>query len=91
MKTAAKLAPVTPDIIGRISELLKLYNSRICQVILGSQPKKSASDIALAAQSLGLIMSAIGYVKKGFATLLSTKQLPLLNDFDRIVRVSLPN
>ena len=47
----------------------------------------TARHIALAAQSLGIVIAIIPYIKKGISQFLPSKQQVLLNDFDRIHRV----
>ncbi|KAI8924687.1 hypothetical protein BC831DRAFT_464348 [Entophlyctis helioformis] len=93
MRCAESLAVLTTDVLNRINELLKLFNSRTCQVILGAGAMRSAGlknitarHIALASQSLGIVIAMIPYLKTGFAALLPPKQQVLLGDFDRILR-----
>ncbi|EGF78134.1 hypothetical protein BATDEDRAFT_90790 [Batrachochytrium dendrobatidis JAM81] len=90
---AESLPVLTTDVLNRILELLKLFNSRVCQVILGAGAMQSAGlksitarHIALAAQSIGVIIAIIPYIRKGISRLLSPKQQVLLSDFDRILR-----
>nr|KAJ3421355.1 hypothetical protein HK105_003773 [Polyrhizophydium stewartii] len=93
MTCAESLSVLTTDVLNRILELLKLFNSRVCQVILGAGAMRSAGlknitarHIALAAQSLGVVIAIIPYVKNGISRLLPPKQQVLLGDFDRILR-----
>lgn len=85
------ISPLSPDILNRVFEILKVFNSRTCQVILGGGAVRSAGlksisarHIALASQSLGVIIAIIPYVRTGISVFISPKQQMLLNDFDRI-------
>eukprot|EP00842_Homolaphlyctis_polyrhiza_P003858 jgi/Hompol1/4473/HPOL_001732-RA len=93
MRCAENLPVLATDVLNRILELLKLYNSRTCQVILGAGAMRSAGlknitarHIALAAQSIGVVLAILPYLKDGISRLLPQKQQVLLGDFDRIIR-----
>ncbi|KAH6569548.1 hypothetical protein BASA62_004714 [Batrachochytrium salamandrivorans] len=93
MNCAEKLPVLTTDVLNRILELLKLFNSRVCQVILGAGAMQSAGlrsitarHIALASQTIGTVIAIIPYIRNGMSRLLSSKQQILLTDFDRILR-----
>jgi Vps54-like protein len=45
----------------------------------------TAKHISLTAQSLGLVMAIIPYIKTGVAQYLNPRQINLLNDFDKII------
>lgn len=45
----------------------------------------TAKHISLTAQSLGLVMAIIPYIKTGVAQYLNPRQVNLLNDFEKIV------
>jgi vacuolar protein sorting-associated protein 54 len=92
VQCAKNIPSLAPEVLNRIYELLKLFNSRTCQLILGSGAMRSAGleritakHIALASQSLGLVMAVIPYIKTGISNLLNLKQHVLLVDFDRII------
>ncbi|KAI8854401.1 Vps54-like protein-domain-containing protein [Chytridium lagenaria] len=84
---------ISTEVLNRLIELLKLFNSKTCQVILGAGATKSAGlkninagHIALAAQSLGLVVALIPYVKQVVEKYLPVKQQILTSDFDRIAK-----
>ncbi|KAJ3416012.1 hypothetical protein HDV05_003609 [Chytridiales sp. JEL 0842] len=81
------------DVLNRVLEILKLFNSRVCQCILGAGATKSAGlkninagHIALAAQSLGVVVATIPHLKSSMERHLPQKQHVLLADFDRLLR-----
>ncbi|KAJ3050529.1 hypothetical protein HK097_008530 [Rhizophlyctis rosea] len=87
------LPALTTDVMNRITEILKLFNSRTCQVILGAGAMRSAGlqnitakHISLAAQSLGVVIAIIPHLKAMIQRHLPPKQHVLLGDFDRLVR-----
>ncbi|KAJ3270487.1 hypothetical protein HDV01_007794 [Terramyces sp. JEL0728] len=84
---------LVPEILNRIFESLKLFNSKVCQLILGAGAIRSAGlenitakHITLGSQTLGLVMAMIPYIKQALSELLSQRQLVLLNDFEKILR-----
>ncbi|KAJ3311354.1 hypothetical protein HDV04_004066 [Boothiomyces sp. JEL0838] len=84
---------LVPEIINRIFESLKLFNSKVCQLILGAGAIRSAGldnitakHITLGSQTLGLVMAMIPYIKDALSELLNARQLVLLNDFEKILR-----
>jgi vacuolar protein sorting-associated protein 54 len=94
VQCAKNVPSLTPEILNRIYEFLKLFNSRTCQLILGSGALRSAGlqsvtakHIALTSQSLGLIMAVVPYIRNGIAQFLNPRQMVLLGDFDRIIGV----
>ncbi|RKO92475.1 Vps54-like protein-domain-containing protein [Blyttiomyces helicus] len=83
---------VTADVLNRVTEILKLFNSRTCQVILGAGAMRSAGlrtitarHIALAAQSLGVVIAVIPHMKNSIRKFIPAKQEVLLSDFDRLL------
>ncbi|KAJ3323452.1 hypothetical protein HDV06_001729 [Boothiomyces sp. JEL0866] len=70
-----------------------LFNSKVCQLILGAGAIRSAGlenitakHITLGSQTLGLVMAMIPYIKQALSELLNSRQLVLLNDFEKILR-----
>lgn len=75
----------------------------MCQLVLGAGALRSAglknisarnigimlTYTVLAAQSIGLIIAMIPYIKTGMAQLLPVKQHAILNTFDKISGVTL--
>ncbi|TPX38226.1 hypothetical protein SmJEL517_g00015 [Synchytrium microbalum] len=93
MQCMENVPVLTAEVLNRIMEILKLVNNRLCQVILGAGAMRSAGlknitarHIALAAQSLGVIVVLIPYLRVGIQQYLPTKQAVLLNDMDRLVK-----
>ncbi|KAI9090080.1 Vps54-like protein-domain-containing protein [Phlyctochytrium arcticum] len=88
-----QIPALTTDVLNRIADILKLFNSRTCQVILGAGAMRSAGlknisakHIALAAQALGAIVAIIPHLKDHLSKHLPVKQKILLGDFDRLLR-----
>ncbi|TIA91236.1 hypothetical protein E3P99_01196 [Wallemia hederae] len=81
------------EIMTRIIEVLKQFNSRTCQVVLGAGAMKSAGlknitakHLALASQSLSVMVSLIPYIREAVRRQLSSNQTTLLIEFDRLKR-----
>ena len=69
------------------------FNSRVCQVVLGAGAMRSAGlknitarHLALASQSLSLMISLIPYVREALRRHLRAKQAVILVDFDKVKR-----
>lgn len=84
---------LTMEVLNKILEILKLFNSRTCQVILGAGALKSAGldkittkHIVLTAQSIGVLVHLIPYLKGTIQKHLTSRQLVLLNDYDKMVK-----
>ncbi|XP_064600313.1 vacuolar protein sorting-associated protein 54-like [Liolophura sinensis] len=80
-----------PDILTRLIDLLKSFNSRTCQLVLGAGAlqlvglrKISTRNLALASRCLQLIVFYIPLVKTHFQAHLSAKQVNMLKHFDQI-------
>ncbi|KAF3920123.1 hypothetical protein AA313_de0202417 [Arthrobotrys entomopaga] len=87
------------DVATNMLEFLKLFNSRVCQVILGAGATKSAGlkhittkHLALASQALSIVVAVTPYIREavrrhlGPAATSSPAGSNLLADFDRIKR-----
>ncbi|KAI8824862.1 Vps54-like protein-domain-containing protein [Fimicolochytrium jonesii] len=93
MHCMESIPTLTTDVLNRIADALKLFNSRTCQVILGAGAMRSAGlknisakHIALTAQALGVVIAIIPHIKDGIQKFLPPKQHVLLGDFDRLLR-----
>ncbi|KAH8106877.1 Vps54-domain-containing protein [Cristinia sonorae] len=93
LKVIMNLPMLTTDTMSRIIELLKAFNSRTCQVVLGAGAMRSAGlknitakHLALASQSLSIMISLIPYVRETFRRHLSQKQAVMLIEFDKLKR-----
>ncbi|KAF9424983.1 hypothetical protein BGZ94_007949 [Podila epigama] len=87
------ISGLTTEIMQRMIELLKLFNSRTCQVILGAGAMRSAGlknitakHLALASQSLSVFATLIPYIKDWIRSKMTDKQMVMLTEFDRILR-----
>ncbi|KAI8387445.1 Vps54-like protein-domain-containing protein [Blakeslea trispora] len=83
---------LTVEITYRLVEMLKLFNSRVCQVILGAGAMRSAGlknitakHLALASQSLAVMIALIPKLKHCVHQLLPNASSSLLTEFDRAV------
>ncbi|KAI8637379.1 Vps54-like protein-domain-containing protein [Parasitella parasitica] len=92
LKCVFHLENMTLEIMQKLVELLKLFNSRVCQVILGAGAMRSAGlknitakHLALASQSLAIVIALIPKLKECISRHLSLKQTNHLAEFDRIV------
>ena len=81
------------ETLGWVVEFLKQFNSRTCQVVLGAGAMRSAGlknitarHLALASQSLSLMVSLIAPLRALCARHLRPQQAVLLNEFDKLQR-----
>jgi hypothetical protein len=89
--TCAEVIPILIiDVINSIYSLLQVFNSKVCQIIIGGGAVTSgglkyiaAKHLALASRSLGAVKALIPHIKNFLQSKLLTKQLILLNDLDR--------
>ncbi|KAJ7632829.1 vacuolar protein sorting-associated protein 54 [Roridomyces roridus] len=93
LRVIINLSTLTTDTMSRIIEFLKAFNSRTCQVVLGAGAMRSAGlknitakHLALASQSLSIMISLIPYVRETFRRHLSQKQAVMLVEFDKLKR-----
>ncbi|KAI7951609.1 hypothetical protein MJO28_007293 [Puccinia striiformis f. sp. tritici] len=84
---------LTTDLMGKIIEFLKAFNSRTCQVVLGAGAIRSAGlknitakHLALASQALSTMISLIPYIRECLRRHLNMKQAVMLIDFDKLKR-----
>lgn len=81
------------ETLGWVVELLKQFNSRTCQVVLGAGAMRSAGlknitarHLALAAQTLSLMMALLPALRACLKRHLTSSQVVLLGDFDKLQR-----
>ncbi|EJD05695.1 Vps54-domain-containing protein [Fomitiporia mediterranea MF3/22] len=93
LKVIVNLSLLTTDTVGRVIEFLKAFNSRTCQVVLGAGAMRSAGlknitakHLALASQSLSIVIALIPYVRECFRRHLNPKQAVMLVEFDKLKR-----
>lgn len=84
---------LTTDLMAKIIEFLKAFNSRTCQVVLGAGAIRSAGlknitakHLALASQALSTMINLIPYIRECIRRHLNTKQAVMLIDFDKLKR-----
>ncbi|KAL0058245.1 hypothetical protein AAF712_015094, partial [Marasmius tenuissimus] len=93
LRLPPSIALLTTDVMSRTMEFLKTFNSRVCQVVLGAGAMRSAGlknitarHLALASQSLSIMIALIPYVREMFRRHLSQKQAVMLVEFDKLKR-----
>ncbi|CAG8621600.1 13009_t:CDS:10, partial [Racocetra persica] len=93
LKCMVNIPVLTTETMNRIVEILNLFNSKTCQVILGAGAMHSAGlknitakHLALASQSLGAMIALIPYIRECIRHNLNSKQVVMLTEFDRIKR-----
>jgi len=92
LQCAAQIKAVATDVVTKLAELLTLFNSRSCQLVLGAGAMHlvglrsiSAKHLVLAARSVGFFHSQIGVIKSVLLNILPTRQHVILNNnWDRI-------
>nr|XP_054758347.1 vacuolar protein sorting-associated protein 54-like [Lytechinus pictus] len=83
----------TMDLLTRLLELLQMFNSRSCQLILGAGALQlvglktiTTKNLALTSRCLQLVALYIPIVKDFFTERISVKQQNLLKSFDKILK-----
>ncbi|KAN0127949.1 Vps54-like domain containing protein [Lactarius tabidus] len=91
LKVIVNLRLLTTDTMLRVIEFLRAFNSRTCQVVLGAGAMRSAGlknitakHLALASQSLSIVIVFILYVREMSRWHLSPKQAVMLTEFDKL-------
>eukprot|EP00742_Colponemidia_sp_Colp-10_P004934 GILJ01005270.1.p1 GENE.GILJ01005270.1~~GILJ01005270.1.p1 ORF type:complete len:931 (-),score=140.73 GILJ01005270.1:171-2963(-) len=91
LQLAEQLPMLSADILHRLCEIMKLYNSRTCQLVLGAGAllvaklkSITSKHLALAAQSIGLLFKFVPMLKATLAELLPYTQRLLLGELDRV-------
>jgi len=82
------------EIAGNLLECLKLFNSRLSQLILGAGATRSAGlknittkHLALASQALSFIVALIPYIREFFRRYMSSTGSNLMTEFDKVKRL----
>jgi len=94
LKCLALLPSLNPEILQRLTEILGIYNSRTCQLILGAGALQmmnfksiTVKHLCLAFQSIGMIAALIPHMKRTFEdNMPASKQSLALVDFERITK-----
>ncbi|XP_069023152.1 vacuolar protein sorting-associated protein 54 isoform X1 [Embiotoca jacksoni] len=81
------------DMLTRLSDLLKHFNSRSCQLVLGAGALQvvglktiTTKNLALASRCLQLVVHYIPIIRAHFETKLQPKQFSVLRHFDHITK-----
>uniref|UniRef100_A0A8C6BV30 Vacuolar protein sorting-associated protein 54 n=1 Tax=Monodon monoceros TaxID=40151 RepID=A0A8C6BV30_MONMO len=84
---------VTTDMLTRLSDLLKYFNSRSCQLVLGAGALQvvglktiTTKNLALSSRCLQLIVHYIPVIRAHFEARLQPKQYSMLRHFDHITK-----
>ncbi|XP_056423961.1 vacuolar protein sorting-associated protein 54 isoform X2 [Hyla sarda] len=84
---------ITTDMLTRLSELLKYFNSRSCQLVLGAGALQvvglktiTTKNLALSSQCLQLIVHYIPVIRAHFEARMQPKQYSMLRQFDHITK-----
>jgi vacuolar protein sorting-associated protein 54 len=92
LRLAALFPAVATDVLTRSVDLLRLYNSRTTQLVLGAGAIHSAAKLrsisakhlALCAQSLALVRALVPHMRAALAAQLSRKHQNLLAEMDGV-------
>ncbi|CAH1791272.1 unnamed protein product [Owenia fusiformis] len=84
---------IAPDMLTRVIELLKIFNSRTCQLVLGAGALQlvglktiTTKNLALASRCLQLVVYYLPMVRNHFETRLQGKQQNMMKHFDSILK-----
>ncbi|OCT79700.1 hypothetical protein XELAEV_18026507mg [Xenopus laevis] len=84
---------VTTDMLTRLSDLLKYFNSRSCQLVLGAGALQvvglktiTTKNLALSSRCLQLIVHYIPLIRAHFEARMQPKQYSMLRHFDHITK-----
>ncbi|XP_035390561.1 vacuolar protein sorting-associated protein 54 [Electrophorus electricus] len=84
---------ITTDMLTRLSDLLKHFNSRSCQLVLGAGALQvvglktiTTKNLALVSRCLQLVVHYIPIMRAHFETKLQPKQYSILRHFDHITK-----
>lgn len=92
LNVAANFPTLTMDVMQRVVDLLRLFNARTTQLVLGAGAIHAAArlrsitakHLALASQCLGLVMVLLPHVRAALSAHLQAKQQAFLVELDRI-------
>lgn len=92
LEVAFNFSPVTADVINKIVELLRLFNTRTRQLVLGAQAIQSAArlksisakHLAVTGQSLGLMNALLPHIRAALLAQIPAKHQLLLTELDRV-------
>ncbi len=92
MACGAHFPSLSTNVVGKIAELLRMFNSRTTQLVLGAGAIHAAArlksinakHLALVTQCLGMVLAILPHVRAALMAQLPPKQHTLLSDIDRI-------
>ncbi|XP_054169072.1 vacuolar protein sorting-associated protein 54-like [Oppia nitens] len=91
---AQQIKSLSPDLLTRLLDILKLFNSRTAQLVLGAGALQvaglktiTARKLIISSRCLQLVIVFIPIIRRHFETLLSTKHQSMCNHFDEIIRL----
>ncbi|XP_069464288.1 vacuolar protein sorting-associated protein 54 isoform X2 [Ambystoma mexicanum] len=84
---------ITTDMLTRLSDLLKYFNSRSCQLVLGAGALQvvglktiTTKNLALSSRCLQLIVHYVPIIRAHFEARMQPKQYSMLRHFDHITK-----
>lgn len=92
IEASAHFQNLASNVVGKVAELLRLFNSRTTQLVLGAGAIHSAArlksinakHLSLVTQCLGMTIAILPHVRAALMAQLPHKQHTLLSDIDRI-------
>jgi vacuolar protein sorting-associated protein 54 len=92
IEAAARFNSLASNVVGKMSELLRLFNSRATQLVLGAGAIHSAArlksinakHLSLVTQCLGMTIAILPHIRAALMSQLPPKQHTLLTDLDKI-------
>lgn len=92
IEAAACFQSLASIVVGKVSDLMRLFNSRATQLVLGAGAIHSAArlksinakHLSLVTQCLGMTISLLPHIRGSLSQQLSSKQQTLLTDLDKI-------
>ena len=94
LSLTASIPSVTPSIATSLLDVLRTFNSRSCQLILGAGATRSAGlknittkHLALASQALSFVVALTPYVRECVRRHLPSGQTAVLAEFDKAKRL----
>lgn len=92
IEAAAHFQNLASNVVGKVAELLRLFNSRSTQLVLGAGAIHSAArlksinakHLSLVTQCLGMTIAILPHIRAALMAQLPAKQHTLLNDLDKI-------
>ena len=92
LECGSRLPPISKDVADRLIEIFRFFNSKTCQLVLGAGAMQlvglssiTAKHLALAYQSIWVIIELVPFVRLWFDKILAANCVPLIsNEFDRL-------